>query len=185
MVGFLKLIMKRLFPFLFFLISLSITAQDRPGVEKNLFSVSFLLPGIEYETRASNNTTVSLRLGTGFGYAAGMSRETAFGVYLNLRGQYRYFYNLEKRLGKEKKISDNSGNYFGLHSAFSSGNPVIGDLETIADFNGQVGPVWGLQRVYNSGFKLNLFLGAGYAWNDRGASGISPIFGFSLGWALN
>ena len=177
--------MKKYFlPLIFLLIVFSASAQDNARLTQNQWSATFLLPGVEYETAVSRNSTISLRLGTGFGYTSGMYRETEFGIFLNLRGQYRYFYNFQKRLEKEKKISNNSGNYLGLHSAFSSGNPIIGELETVVNYSGQVGPVWGLQRVYNSGFKLNLFLGAGYAFNDIGGSGISPILGFSLGWLI-
>ena len=176
--------MKKLLLLFAFLVSFSVKAQEQPTTAKNLFSVSFLLPGLEYETAVSNNSTISLRLGTGFGYASGTYRETEFGIFLNVRGQYRYFYNLEKRLRKEKNISNNSGNYFGLHTAFSNGNPIIGEMETVADYSGLVGPVWGIQRVYNSSFKLNLLLGAGYGFNDLGGSGISPIIGLSLGWLI-
>lgn len=176
--------MKKLLLLTAFLISFSINAQERAATTTNLFSVSFLLPGVEYEAAVSPRSTVNLRLGTGFGYAGGMSRENEFGIYLNARGQYRHFYNFQRRLEKGKNISNNSGNYFGLHAALYNGKPIIGELESAADYSGLVGPVWGMQRVYNSGFKLNLFLGAGYGFNNMGNSGFSAIFGFSLGWAI-
>lgn len=171
-------------PLIFFLFVFSSTAQDNTALTQSQWSATFLLPGVEYETSVADNSTISLRLGTGVGYAAGMFRETEFGIYLNIRGQYRYFYNFQKRLEKEKDISNNSGNYLALHSALFNGKPIIGELETAAKISGLIGPVWGIQRVYNSGFKLNLFLGAGYGFNDIGGSGFSPILGFSLGWLI-
>lgn len=171
-------------PLLFLLFVISSSGQEISRLTQNQFSATFFLPGVEYETPVADNSTISLRIGTGFGYAAGMFRETEFGIYLNLRGQYRHFYNFRKRLEKEKNISNNSGNYLALHTALFYGKPIIGELETAADISGLIGPVWGIQRVYNSGFKLNLFLGAGYGFNDIGGSGISPILGFSLGWLI-
>ena len=177
--------MKKYFlPLLFLLFGFFSFAQNNSRFTESQFSATILLPGLEYETPVSDNSTASLRLGTGFGYASGMYRETEFGIFLNLGGQYRYFYNFQKRLEKEKNISNNTANYFGLHVAFSSSDPIIGNMESVADYSGLVGPVWGIQRVHDSGFKLNLFLGGGYGFNDLGESALSPIVGFSMGWII-
>lgn len=177
--------MKKYFlPLLFLLFGFYSFAQDNTRFTESQVSATILLPGVEYETPVSDVSTVSLRLGTGFGYASGMFRETEFGIFLGLRGQYRYFYNFQKRLEKEKNISNNTANYFGLHTHFSMDDPVIGNMDSASDYSALIGPVWGIQRVHDSGFKLNLFLGGGYAFNDLGDSEIAPILGFSLGWVI-
>ena len=99
--------------------------------------------------------------------------------------QYRYYYNLEKRLQKEKNIGNNSANYIALSGAVQIGKPIIGDLEYNEGYFGVIGPVWGLQRYYGSGFKLDLNLGAGYGFNESGSSFFSPIIGLRLGWRLS
>ena len=165
--------------------SVSASAQEQATVSENLFSVSFLLPGIEYETALSNKTTLDFRAGTGLAVSGGMYRETEFGIFLNFHTQYRYYYNFERRQEKGKNTRHNSANYFALNGGLYSGEPVIGGLETAADYSGEIGPVWGIQRVYNSGFKLDLHLGAGYVFNDLGNSGFSPIIGFRLGWLIS
>ncbi|MGB7785718.1 MAG: hypothetical protein WBL27_06420 [Salinimicrobium sp.] len=161
-----------------------INAQDKPSVEDGLFSVNILTPGLEYEYGLTNSTTLDLRAGSGFAYSKGMSGE-GFGVYPIFNVQYRHYYNLKKRLKKEKNISNNSGNYIALSGAVQGGKPIIGDLEYNEGYFGVIGPVWGLQRYYRSGFKLDLNLGGGYGFNESGDSDFSLIIGFRLGWRIS
>ena len=85
---------------------------------------------------------------------------------------------------KGKKVSENSGNYITALAEITSGTPILGGLTSKADYAVVVGPAWGLQRVYNSGFKLNLNLGVGYGFDDLGGSYITPLVGIQLGWLL-
>ncbi|CAM4225861.1 hypothetical protein [Gillisia limnaea] len=177
--------MKKLLFVVLVFIGFNVNAQSQANVEKKLFSVNFLLPGLEYEMGLSNNTTLDLRAGTGFGISGGSNRDTEFGIFLNAHTQYRYYYNFDKRLGKNKNIDNNSANYIALNGSIDFGDPIIGDLQLSSDFGGVIGPVWGLQRYYGSGFKLDLNLGAGYGFNNLGGSYLSPIIGLRLGWLLS
>ncbi len=178
--------MKKLFPLFLIFFNFNSFSQSSAEVSKNLFSINFLLPSLEYETKIFNNSTLNLNLGTGFALVGGeIHNETKFGLFPNLSAQYRNYYNLERRLSKNKNISNNSGNYFGLHSAIYGGNPIIGDLEFTSNYAAEVGPVWGLHRVYNNGFKLNLNLGLGYGFNDQRNSSLVPLVGFQLGWLIS
>lgn len=176
--------MKKLLFVVLVLIGFSANAQSQTNVEKKLYSVNFLLPGLEYEMGLSNNTTLDLRAGTGFGISGGSNRDTEFGIFLNAHTQYRYYYNFNKRLRKDKNIDNNSANYIALNGSIDFGDPIIGDLQLSSDYGGVIGPVWGLQRYYRSGFKLDLNLGAGYGFNNLGGSYFSPIIGLRLGWKL-
>ena len=166
---------------------LSTNAQDQASVEDGIFSVNILTPGLEYEFGLTRSTTLDLRLGTGFAYRKSSFGEgyEGFGIYPIFNGQYRYYYNLEKRLEKDKNIANNSANYIALSGVVQFGKPIIGDLENNEDYFGVIGPVWGLQRYYNGGFKLDLNLGAGYGFNESGDSFFSPIIGIRLGWRLS
>lgn len=180
--------MKKNILFIFCLISYSVYSQDSPTipvVSQSLFSLNFLVPAVEFEAGITPNTTLDLNFGIGFGFASGMYRDgNEFGFFPTFQAQYRYYYNLAKRLEQEKKISDNNGSYIAGHVGLSSGKPVIGDLEYINNYSSTIGVVWGLQRIYNSGFKLNFNLGAGYGFNDLGDSYISPLIGIQLGWLV-
>ena len=180
--------MKKLFLIIFCFIFSKNFGQDastRPVVAESLFSLNFLVPAVEFEAGVTENTTLDFNFGIGFGLASGMYRNgVEFGFFPTFQVQYRYYYNLVKRLEQEKKISDNNGNYFAGHVSMSSGKPVIGALEYTNNFSSTVGVVWGLQRIYDSGFKLNLNLGAGYGFNDLGDSYVSPLIGIQLGWLV-
>lgn len=166
------------------LISLSINAQNQPSVEDGLLSVNILTPGLEYEYGLTNSTTLDLGAGSGFAYRKGTFGE-GFGVYPVFDLQYRYYYNLKKRLEKGKNIFNNSGNYIALSGTLQAGKPIIGDLEYNEGYFGVIGPVWGLQRYYGAGFKLDLNLGGGYGFNESGGSFFSPIIGLKLGWLIS
>lgn len=176
--------MKKLLLLSFCLCSfLTLSAQDQPSVEDGLLSINILTPGLEYEYGLSKATTLDLRAGSGFAYRKGMFGE-GYGVYPIFNVQYRYYYNLGKRLGKGKNIANNSANYLALSGAIQSGKPIIGDLEHNEGFFGVIGPVWGLQRYYGAGFKLDINLGWGYGFNESGSSFFSPMINLRLGWRV-
>lgn len=180
--------MKRLLLLSFCLFSFSvINAQDQASVEDGLLSINILTPGLEYEYGLTNSTTLDLRAGAGFAYRKTSFGEgyEGFGVYPIFNVQYRYYYNLQKRLDKGKNISNNSANYIALSGGLQSGKPVIGNLEYNEAYFGSIGPVWGLQRYYGSGFKLDLNIGPGYGFNQSGDSFFSLLIGFRLGWRLS
>lgn len=163
----------------------NLNAQTAPEVANDLISINVLTPGLEYETGITDNSTLDFRFGLGFALVGGELRGgTDFGIFPNFSAQYRRYYNLAKRLEKGKNISRNSGNYLALHSSIYSGKPIFGDLEFESDYSVEVGPVWGLQRVYGKGFKLDLNLGAGFGFNEIGDTYISPLIGFRLGWVI-
>ncbi|MFD2826243.1 hypothetical protein ACFSYG_07160 [Leeuwenhoekiella polynyae] len=161
----------------------AVNAQQQTGVEKRLFSVNILTPGLEYEFGLTNTTTLDLRLGTGFAYRKGFFGE-GYGVYPIFNIQYRYYYNFKKRNTKDRNTTNNSANYLALSGALQTGKPIIGNLEYYEDYFGVIGPIWGLQRYYKSGFKLDLNLGGGLGFNDYNKAYFSPILGFRLGWLL-
>ncbi|GAA4317250.1 hypothetical protein GCM10023115_42640 [Pontixanthobacter gangjinensis] len=171
---------KALMLFLFFA---GFAAQSQ--TTRNQFSLNFLIPSAEYEWAVSNNSTIDAMAGLGFGYHdAYYLDEPEYGVFPQFEVQYRYYYNFEKRLDKGKKVSENSANYIAAVGVLGIGDPVFGDMELEDDYTGFLGPAWGLQRVYNSNFKLNLNLGAGLGFNDSGDTYFSPLIDIQLGFKL-
>lgn len=151
----------------------------------NQFSLNFLIPSAEYEASVGDNSTIDGLVGLGFGYHdADYLDEPQFGIFPQFEAQYRYYYNFKKREEKGKKISENSGNYLAAVGILASGDPLFGDMELRNDYSGFVGPAWGLQRIYDSNFKLNLNLGAGYGFNDYDASSFQLLIDIQLGFKL-
>ena len=153
-------------------------------IVENQFSLNALVPSAEYELRLSDESTIDLLLGIGFAYSKSTLEEAKFAIFPQFMGQYRYYYNFDRRESKGLKTSENSANYFAGVGIISSTDALIGNLEYLSNYSAFVGPAWGLQRVYEQGFKLNFNLGAGYAWDDIGNSYISPLIGLQLGWIL-
>ncbi|MGA8853736.1 MAG: hypothetical protein WB492_06125 [Christiangramia sp.] len=167
--------------FLCLFLSLNLFSQETTNGQ---FSLNLLAPSAEYELAVSDKSTVDMNLGVGFAYHKSSYSGEAFGFYPGFEAQYRYYYNFHKRADKGKKTSENSANYIAGVASVTGGKPIIGDLHYRNDYGGFVGPSWGLQRIYNSGFKLNLNLGLGLGFNDVGDTYFTPLFGLQLGWLV-
>lgn len=174
--------MKKIFSLLALVFTLNFFSQTQST--NSQFSLNLLAPSAEYELSISDHSTIDMNLGVGFAYQYSSTLGEAYGFYPGLDAQYRYYYNLAKRIDKGKKTSENSGNYIAGVASITGGKPIIGDLEYTNDYGAFIGPAWGLQRVYDSGFKLNLNLGLGLGFNDSGDTYLRPLFGFRLGWLI-
>lgn len=150
---------------------------------KNMFTANVIMPGIHYEIGLTSKTSIKLGLTTGFSWVYSSANGSEYGVFPSFEGAYRYYYNFERRKRKGKRTDNNSGNYIAISSYVTSGDPLIGDLESRLDYNGVVGPVWGVQRTYKSKLNWNLALGMGYGFNEENTY-ISPIVNFSIGWVF-
>lgn len=150
----------------------------------NQFSLNLLSPSAEYEIAISNNSSIDLNLGVGFAYQYSSTFGEAYGFYPGFEGQYRYYYNFSNRADDGKKTSQNSANYIAGIASITGGKAIIGGLDYENEYGVFIGPAWGLQRVYHSGFKLNLNLGLGLGANDSGEAYFRPFFGLQLGWLI-
>ena len=160
--------MKPIITILSFLILFQAKAQEKKYTQ-NVLTATILSPGLSYELAAGNKLTIKLNafVFPGFSYSQN--------ILLNGRSNFsftptpllvadgRYYYNFQQRLEKEKNISRNSANYFGLSAKYGV------SIETFYPDNGEavrtttqiydVGIVWGLQRNYNNRFSLDLNIG--------------------------
>lgn len=173
--------MKKLLSVLFFTFALVCQAQYDKNVERTQLQFGLPMPSVLYEIGMSKNTTTSLEVITGLALRGCTGCETNFGVYPIVRGQYRYYYNMERRLRKKKNITGNSGNYIAGLFAYQHGNPIIGNLNTTMTL--AVGPVYGLQRTYKRGFFYRLEGGVAYVQNDF-EDGIGLVLAVRVGWTI-
>lgn len=169
------------------LILMSITTswgQDEVSVNKNLFKLNILAPGIVYEAGLGQKVTLNSELNMGVGYSYDSFSGSQWFLFPFIDEQVRYYYNLEKRANKEKRTANNSGNYvaFGSTYFFES----INKNEAISNLDGlTLSTVWGLQRTYKRNFNSNLGLGVGYNFSpNEEVSGVVPVVNFTLGWVI-
>ncbi|MEN9961348.1 MAG: hypothetical protein RL045_1601 [Bacteroidota bacterium] len=136
-----------------FVIALQVSAQER----KPLYSISVLSPSISMENRIQENNSLKFSIGNSIGYGStnGLQSKLFF-----LRGEYRHYYNLEKRRDEGRLSTHYSGNYIGL---FAEPSFIFAKGEEATQM--YAGGVWGIQRNYTSHFHLDLSLNAGIGQN--------------------
>jgi hypothetical protein len=179
--------MKKYQILLLVLLIVSLTnAQNKITLENNQFKINILSPGLSYECKLTDKTTISSELNTSFGYHFDSFNGGKILIAPYIKEQYRYYYNLDGRNVKGKKTTGNSGNFIALSTSyyfkpFNNSNPNA--LSTYDGFT--IAPIWGLQRTYNSGLNISINTGLGYNFGStKSNSGIKPVLNFTLGWVI-
>lgn len=143
-------------------------SQNNPkaSVEKSIFGIQtgFLGVWVQNESRLSNLISLRSEIGLDFGYSKNGFGETS--VFIpSVRLEPRWYYNLEKRLKKGRKISNNSGNFLAMNINYNpdwfyisnQDNLII--ISTLAFI-----PKWGIKRTagnhftYEAGFGIGKFI---------------------------
>lgn len=135
----------------------------------NVWRALFLMPGVANEVRLGARTTLSSDFQLNSVIVGGGNNDgrlyTSYYVNSVLSSGVRYYYNLEKRLRKEKSIRYNSANYLTVRASYFL-PPFVKRIDaraaTITPEEGiGVQAMWGIQRTYRRNFYLNLALGVG------------------------
>ncbi len=151
-------------------VSIAVRAQQiTPVTTTDVLKATILNPGMSYEKSIGKKHTVygQLYASPTVQYFYSSSLGSEFDFYLDPAAmvQYRYYYNLEKRAGKDKFTRLNSGNYFGA-TVQSTLSKVRLDSDQLEETDRRpvttVGAIWGMQRNYAKRFSLDINLGAGY-----------------------
>jgi hypothetical protein len=173
----------RLFILLLFFSSVTNTmAQETPSVEKNQFKIDFLSPGFTYEHGISVNNTLMSEVGIGLGYGYSSSFGSTFVAQPFVLGEFRHYYNFERRIHKGKNTSRNSGNYLGFNTIYNF-EPITHQQQNFVSST-SLNVLYGFQRTYRAGFNLGLQAGVGYLIADSSEDGFYPYFRFTIGWVL-
>ncbi|MFK7813003.1 MAG: hypothetical protein AB8B59_10945 [Maribacter sp.] len=165
--------------------SLFVSAQFGKNCELRQFKINILNPGIEYEMALGTNTTFDIKAGLQFGLdplVSNIYEEIAF--LPAAAGQFRYYYNFEKRQQNRRQIYGNSANYIAPAVAvFLPGSRTINNEVEKGAF-GYAGLVTGLQRSYDSGINFSVDLGAAYYAGQFNGQ-ILPVANLSIGWIIS
>jgi hypothetical protein len=153
------------------LILLFVLLQMSAQETKPLYSISILSPSIGLEKRIQENNSLKFSIGNSIGYGSTNGLQSKLFM---LRGEYRHYYNLEKRRDEGRLSTHYSGNYIGL---FAEPSFVFVKGEEATHL--YAGGVWGIQRNYNSHIHLDLSVNAGI-----GQNGFETKAGLRLGFWL-
>lgn len=171
------------------LFTITIQAQEQKTYNtEKVWRINFLNPAAELELPTGNYSTFSTGLGIGYGggYPDLTYKDNGLiyiiAPFLDL--QQKWFYNINKRLVKNKTVDNNSGNF--ISARFITRGPSIAEnVFRTSDFDFAFGPTWGIQRKYGEKFHLLFDVGPQYYYDTEGNANIFPImFQLNLGFDL-
>ncbi|TVP51878.1 MAG: hypothetical protein EA341_04255 [Mongoliibacter sp.] len=154
---------------IFFIFIIKTTdAQEHASVEKSIWQVQSLLitKYFSNESRLKRDMALRSELGFNFSYQDGFFMQNPLYVWNPfLRIEPRYYYNLEKRLLKGKKIAKNSGNFLALTTTYQPDWFVISNEDGIRVIPSlSLIPTWGIRRSPTRHFNYEAGIGIGYGW---------------------
>ncbi len=163
--------MKNLFltTILLWVFILSANAQEA-GVEKSIWGAQIGIHplGIYNETGLTESIVLRSELGFGFAWRSSSGlfadNSTAWAVMPVVMVEPRYYYNLNKRLNKGRRINGNSGNFLALSVGIEPDFGLTSDNVEL-DKGFHVIPMWGIRRSIGSSFSFETSIGLGYAWS--------------------
>lgn len=165
--------------------SILAAAQFGKNCELRQFKFNILNPGVEYEMALGTNTTFDIKAGLQVALDPLVSNVyEEVGFFPTLAGQYRYYYNFEKRQRNRRQIYGNSANYIGPAVAVFFPDSRTIDNELVKGPFGYAGLVTGLQRSYNSGINFSIDVGAAYYAGQFNGE-ILPVANLSIGWIIS
>ena len=138
------------------------------SVEKNLWGIQTLIFPLSVYNEAKLTPNIALRseLVWGFGWTGNGSyhdNSVQWAVIPYLGIEPRYYYNLNRRKQKGKRIDGNSGNYLSLYTGFQPGFGITSknvDLFPVV----YIVPSYGLRRNIGKHFNFEAAFGIGYGW---------------------
>lgn len=141
-------------------------AQESVSVENAIWQIQTGYLGFyaSHESRLSDKWALRKEIGMNFSYADGFFMDRPMiSWYPNLNLEPRWYYNLNKRVNKGKKISGNSGNFIAVRTTYFTDIFVISnypDVKVIPSLS--IVPTWGIRRHIGKHFNYEAGFGLGY-----------------------
>lgn len=129
------------------------------SVEHSVFGVQVGLIGVWAHNELKLSNQVALR--SEFGISGVNSGSISPSIAL----EPRWYYNLDKRIEKGKRIDGNSGDYFSVRAGYYFHD----DEELRDDYNNEVVliPTWGMRRNIGKTFNYEAGLGTGLGYENK------------------
>ncbi len=158
------------------------TLSSHPKIELGLQGL-----GVGYEIALGGKTLIDVNAGLGGGYTVNNGSVNYEWGFIDPAfyaiTEFRYYYNLPKRLSKNRNTGNNAGNYVGAQVKYAT-SEVFNIASNINLHNTLLTEVhWGIQRDLGKKFLFNLHLGLGYAYDYQWDTGglyvaVGVKFGF-------
>ncbi|WP_417871599.1 hypothetical protein, partial [Winogradskyella sp.] len=159
-------IMKQLFFGLALLLFINTTNAQDASVEKSTYGIQTGFLGIwaHNESKLSNSIALRSELGLDAGiYSENFVGSRSFIMVPALTLEPRWYYNLNKRVSKQRRIDGNSGNFISIKTTYHP-DMVIGSLPEYTVFISDITiiPTWGIRRNVGKHFTYETGIGIGY-----------------------
>lgn len=147
------------------------------SVEQSTFGIQTGLLGIWVHNEARLSSQITLRSEVGFDsgiWGGDFYEKTGFLLTPVITLEPRWYYNLNKRESKSKRIDGNSGNFIALKTSYHPDWFVISnydDIQIISDIS--IIPTWGIRRHIGDHFTYETGIGIGYRYIFAKSAGYS------------
>ncbi len=179
--------MKQLFTLTLCIIvfGMTLSAQERIHVElnKTQLKLSILNPNLMFEVKIGEHQSFNISGGLIISIAQlQLTNEYLAYLHPTVRGSFRHYYG---RKEVRKNFRANSGNFIELVGGYIFDSIAGNDSYTSSVSSSYfIGPAWGLQRHYETGFLFGLGLGLGYGNGKNSDGGLAGTGHISLGFVL-
>ena len=143
-----------------------IAKSQSASVEQSTFGIQTGLLGIwvHNESKLSNQFALRSEIGLDTGiYGSDVNDIDGFLLTPTITLEPRWYYNLNKREGKSRKIDGNSGNFISIKTTYHPDWFVISNEDNI-NFISDISfvPTWGIRRNVGNHFTYETGIGIGY-----------------------
>lgn len=144
-----------------------IAFAQQPSIEQKVYGIQAGFFGIWGHCEYKLHDKIAIRGELGFDNGVGQTYNGNAGYYLvpSIALEPKWYYNLEKRQAKSKRIDGNSGNYFSLFLRYHPDWFVISNVNTgnvIPDIS--IIPTWGIRRKMGNHISFETAIGFGYRY---------------------
>lgn len=158
--------MKKIFCFLALCGLTFIAKSQTASVEKSTYGIQtgFLGIWVHNESKLSNQFALRSELGLDTGiFGSDINDVDGLLLVPAITVEPRWYYNLNKRENKSKRIDGNSGNFISIKTTYHPDWFVISNVDNI-NFISDISiiPTWGIRRNIGKSFNYELGFGIGY-----------------------
>jgi len=145
-----------------------IAKSQNASVEESTFGIQtgFLGVWVHNETKLSNSIALRTELGFDSGIWGGdFYSKTGFLMTPVITAEPRWYYNLNKRENKSRRIDGNSGNFISLKTSYHPDWFVISNTDNVSVISDiSIIPTWGIRRNIGKHFTYETGFGIGYRY---------------------
>ncbi len=158
--------MKKITLILVLFASTLISTAQQASVEKSTFGIQtgFLGIWVHNESKLSNAFALRSELGLDAAiFSNSFVGSSGFILVPAITLEPRWYYNLDKRVSKNRRIDGNSGNFISIKTTYHP-DVVIGSLDDNVTFISDISiiPTWGIRRNIGKHFNYETGIGIGY-----------------------